>query len=194
METESIGDDIWCNFHLPVWKLANIFRISVLFAIWTANFPDLQPKSAYFFNIICQISDLGRKSTYFFNESNQNKKYAKFGYKSRKLTIYIKEEYCKNTNNRYWIFYVFFEKVVFSEKKLKNCFEGLKSVLKGRDYLATKMNIFFTRNDVTNIFSSNNFFEKVTFSEKIVKKIKYWKFGNNFKKLMILIKNFQKIR
>ncbi len=46
----------------------------------------------------CQISDLWWKSKYFFNEFHK-KKYAKSGHKSRKLKIYIKEEYCKNANN-----------------------------------------------------------------------------------------------
>ncbi len=106
MKTESIGNDTWYNFYQPVGQLAEIFRISVLFAflqcsslIWTANFPNLRPKSVYFFDIIRgQISDLWQKLTYFFNELNFFFfKYTKFVHKSQKLTIYIKEEYCKNT-------------------------------------------------------------------------------------------------
>ncbi len=34
MKIESIGEDTWYNFHQPVWKLAEIFRISVLFAFF----------------------------------------------------------------------------------------------------------------------------------------------------------------
>ncbi len=47
-----------------------------------------------------------------------------------------------------------------------------KSLLKGRSRLATKMNItfFLMGNEVLNIFSFNNFFEKSTILEKIGEK------------------------
>ncbi len=66
---------------------------------------------------------------------------------------------------RYWIFYylaVFSKKAEIFWENGKKPFLGPKSLLKGRGRLATKMNITFylIENEVLNIFSCNNFFEK----------------------------------
>ncbi len=75
---------------------------------------------------------------------------------------------------RYRILYyaiVFSKKAVFSEKTAKPQFLGPKSLLKGRGSPATKMNItFFMGNEVLNIFSYNDFFEKINFLEKMREK------------------------
>ncbi len=65
---------------------------------------------------------------------------------------------------RYQILYylaVFSKKTVFSEKTTKPQFLGPKSLLKERGCQGMKMNItFFMENEVLNIFSFDNFFDK----------------------------------
>ncbi len=64
---------------------------------------------------------------------------------------------------RYWIFYhfSFFKKSYNFLRKQQKPFFWSKSLLKGRRRLATKKNVTsFMRNEVFNIFSFNNFFEK----------------------------------
>ncbi len=65
----------------------------------------------------------------------------------------------------------FFQKKPYFTRKLWKPFLGPKSLLKRRVCLATKMNItFFKGKEVSNIFSSNNFFKKSNTFKEIGKK------------------------
>ncbi len=76
---------------------------------------------------------------------------------------------------RYWIFYYLAgfskKKKLYFSRKWQKC-SGMTSLFKRRGRLVTKMNItFFIGNEVSNIFSSNNFFEESNIFQKNSKKI-----------------------